>query len=218
MRVLLVEDDLLMSEVLAEAFESSPIELFHVQSRDGAIDALGGEGPFDLAICDLRIPPTDAARDADLAHGLAVCDHIRDTAPGTPIIVFSAFGTLEVLGKRLARAPNLDIVGRDEWPLLDHADKDRLDEFTDQVLGLAHEIETLHREIEITWGGAAADLTRLEQRAILIYARRRAGVIVRARVLAGGRSSARTLRLDVEGDAAQLASRVLAKINSLEVA
>ncbi len=215
MRVLLVDDDRRMVEVLTEAFASAPIELIHVQSREAAVAAIEPGESFDLVICDLKIPPTDTARDTDLAHGLAVCDHIRDMAPGTPIIVLSSFGTLEILGTRLARTPNLDIVGQGEYPMLDHVDKGKLEEFIDQVIALAAAVEGLHRDIEISWGGAPANLTRMEQRTILIYAKRRGGVLVRPVVLAGGRSGARTLRLDVEGSAGQLASRVLVKIDSL---
>jgi CheY-like chemotaxis protein/Ser/Thr protein kinase RdoA (MazF antagonist) len=215
MRILLVEDDKGMAELLHEAFAEAPIDICHVESRESALAALESRGPFDLAICDLKLPASDSSRDIDIAHGLAVCDHISDAAPGTPIIVFSSFGSLELLGKRLARTSTRDVTGGEPRPMLDHVDKGLLEQFVDDVIAFACDIEALHAEIEISWGGAAVDLTEFERRVLLIYARRKGGITVRARSFDGGRSSARTLSFEVHGESARLAGRVLGKINSL---
>lgn len=214
-KVLLVEDDRLIVEVLSDAFRGGSVALTHVESREAALEALEAGPAFDLVICDLKIPPSDTARDTDLAHGLAVIDHIRDACPGTPVVVFSNFGTLEVLGNRLARAPNEDIVGTDRRPMLEHMGKDKLDEFPESILRLSEEIASLHSDIEISWGGTPPVLSAHERRVLLIAARRHGAILVRSSALPGGRSGALTLRVDFERPTGELAGRLLAKLTAI---
>jgi CheY-like chemotaxis protein len=214
MQVLLIEDDDRIVDVLQHAFQDAPIELTLAQSRDAAFSLIRS-GSFDLAICDLKIPPTDASGAPELEHGLAACDLLVAESPGTPVKVFSAYGTLEILGDRLARAPMRDLLGDEAVPMLEHIDKGRLPEFTKAIIEYATRLEQLHAGVEISWDGEPLELSEIEQRVVRIFARRRNGVLVKLRALKGGFSGARTVRLEVEDEDGQAVATVVGKIDVL---
>jgi DNA-binding NtrC family response regulator len=84
-RILLVEDEQLLRESLAQLLSE---EGFHVvQAADGkaGYDAALAE-VFDLVLTDIRMPVMD---------GLTLLKQLQQVIPQTPIIVITAFGTVE---------------------------------------------------------------------------------------------------------------------------
>jgi len=78
MKVLLVEDDQSMLEVLQRELEKIPgVTLGAAQSKASAVNLLQAER-FDLVINDLKLPTIDGALDANVAHGLAVHAIVRE--------------------------------------------------------------------------------------------------------------------------------------------
>ncbi len=83
--VLLAEDEKVLREALAQLLTEEGYEV--VQASDGqeAYDQAVAR-PFDIVLTDIRMPRMD---------GLALLDHLMRIAPQTPVVVITAFGTVE---------------------------------------------------------------------------------------------------------------------------
>jgi two-component system response regulator PilR (NtrC family) len=84
-KILLVEDEQLLRESLAQLLTEEGYQV--VQAGDGkaGYDAALAE-PFDLVLTDIRMPVMD---------GLGLLKHLQQVIPQTPVIVITAFGTVE---------------------------------------------------------------------------------------------------------------------------
>ncbi|MCX8563020.1 response regulator transcription factor [Mycolicibacterium mucogenicum] len=84
-RVVVADDDVLLREGLASLLSRSGLDVVG-QAGDGAglLELVRQQRP-DLAIVDIRMPPTHSTEGLDAAR------LIRDEAPGTAILVLSAF-------------------------------------------------------------------------------------------------------------------------------
>ena len=88
-RVVLAEDDVLLREGLASLLERSGFQVVG-QAGDGAqLLALVATSVPDLAVVDIRMPPTHTAEGLDAAR------QIRQEHPGTGILVLSAHVEVE---------------------------------------------------------------------------------------------------------------------------
>ena len=83
--VLIVEDETVLRESLAELMAGEGYEV--LQAADGkAAYAIVLERPVDVVVTDVRMAGMD---------GLTLLGHLRKIAPQTPVIVATAFGTVE---------------------------------------------------------------------------------------------------------------------------
>jgi len=82
-RVLIVDDDDVARELLADAFESGPYDVEAVPDGAAALDRLT-DGRYDLMITDLKMSGMD---------GLSVIREARLRTTGMPIIVVTGFST-----------------------------------------------------------------------------------------------------------------------------
>jgi DNA-binding NtrC family response regulator len=83
--VLIVEDETVLRESLAELMAGEGYEV--LQAADGkAAYAIVLERPVDVVVTDVRMAGMD---------GLTLLGHLRQIAPQTPVIVATAFGTVE---------------------------------------------------------------------------------------------------------------------------
>ncbi|NUQ53231.1 MAG: sigma-54-dependent Fis family transcriptional regulator [Phycisphaerales bacterium] len=84
-KILLVEDEQLLRESLAQLLGEEGYQV--VQAADGkaGYDAVIAE-PFDLVLTDIRMPVMD---------GITLLKHLQQVIPQTPVIVITAFGTVE---------------------------------------------------------------------------------------------------------------------------
>ncbi|MGD0463853.1 MAG: sigma-54 dependent transcriptional regulator [Tepidisphaeraceae bacterium] len=83
--VLIVEDETVLRESLAELMAGEGYEV--LQAADGkAAYAIVLERPVDVVVTDVRMSGMD---------GLTLLGHLRKVAPQTPVIVATAFGTVE---------------------------------------------------------------------------------------------------------------------------
>jgi DNA-binding NtrC family response regulator len=85
-RVLIVEDDELGREFVAEALAGLAITARTAKNGREALALLEKED-VDLVLTDLRMPEMD---------GLALLKQLRERAPATPVVLMTAYGTLEV--------------------------------------------------------------------------------------------------------------------------
>lgn len=214
MKLLIIEDDPDVVSRLRETFEPE-IDVVVAETRDDALTKLEAGG-YDLIVCDLVIPPTAGAEATTTEHGLFVCDQAREKLPGTPVLIYSAFGELEDLKDRLAEAPQEDVLGTGARPLLRAFSKGKPEQLKQAVLDYAAELRELQDAVAITWGADPRDLEPSDARILRIYGRQRGGELVRVRHLAGGRSGALTLWTEVEEPEGGISGRVVTKLDSLE--
>ncbi len=83
--ILLVEDETVLRETVAGLLEDEGFEV--IQAADGRVarDSLL-EKPVDIVLSDIRMPEMD---------GLQLLSHVRRIAPETPVILITAFGTVD---------------------------------------------------------------------------------------------------------------------------
>ncbi len=83
-KILIVEDDTLLSELLARKFLEEKTTVDHVADGEAAISKIS-EKRYDLILLDLLLPKID---------GYAVLENLNknEMSKGTPVIVFSNLG------------------------------------------------------------------------------------------------------------------------------
>jgi DNA-binding NtrC family response regulator len=84
-RALVVEDDELGRECVAESLAEIGVETRTAKNGRQAIELLGKED-VDVILSDLRMPDVD---------GLALLRHVKQHVPATPFVLMTAFGTLD---------------------------------------------------------------------------------------------------------------------------
>lgn len=82
MRVLLVDDDQMVREVLELTLEDIGVEVATVRNGDIAKEALA-IGPYDVVISDVRMDGK--------TNGFCLLDHVRRNYPNVPVILMSGW-------------------------------------------------------------------------------------------------------------------------------
>jgi DNA-binding NtrC family response regulator len=85
-RILIVEDKDSLRAMLEEMLRAENLEVRGIASGSTAIETLRAGEPIDLVLTDWRLPGAD---------GLAVLDAARALDPTIPVIVMTAFGSIE---------------------------------------------------------------------------------------------------------------------------
>lgn len=98
MRLLLVEDDLKLANVLRQGLQENGYAVDHVVAGDDALELLSLE-PYDLAILDWMLP---------VVSGLEVCRTMRGRGSAVPVLMLTARDSVE------DRVEGLD-VGADDY-------------------------------------------------------------------------------------------------------
>ncbi len=83
-RVLIVDDELPICQLLKELLEDVGYRVDYVLNGNDALSAIKSEPP-DLLLLDIRLPDLD---------GVSVLKKIKENNPGTAVIIISAFGTV----------------------------------------------------------------------------------------------------------------------------
>ena len=216
MKLLLVENDANFLSVLTEALEAIHGLSFEIaRSRDSAL-ALVGHAEFDLIVCDLGIPTQDGALDENKEHGLAVCVTAGSVVPGTPVLILSAFGTIDLLTQLLRSQRLNDIFGNGrEYKMLEFVQKANLPEFVKRVETFGQQVAELD-QTEISNSPPTLVLTNREKRILKIFGRRHQGAIVQVSEIGGGLSRSRTFRLRVLDQNSAVKSLALGKLGALD--
>jgi two-component system response regulator HydG len=84
-RALIVDDDAAMCELLAAGLLRSDFQIATTTTADAALTALGQE-EFDVVVTDLSMRGM---------NGLELCARLAESHPGVPVIVITAFGSLD---------------------------------------------------------------------------------------------------------------------------
>ena len=83
--ILVAEDEKLLRESLVELLQQEGYEVAQAAHGKEAYE-LALNRPFDLVLTDLRMPEMD---------GMELLRHLRQLAPQTPVVILTAFGTVE---------------------------------------------------------------------------------------------------------------------------
>lgn len=84
-RILIAEDKPSMLRMLSQVFSENDYQVVESQNGTEALERIG-EGGLDLIITDLKMPGAD---------GMTVLRKAKTHLPGTPVIIITAFGTIE---------------------------------------------------------------------------------------------------------------------------
>jgi CheY-like chemotaxis protein len=215
MHILFVEDHPELHSALRDELEPLDISLDIASHAEDAIQKIDAGG-FDLLLCDLKIPASKEAPEAHKEHGIRVFDHAQVAASGVPVLIFSAFGEMADLGDRLAVTPLHDLFGDGPKPMAMERKKSQLSDVIAIVREHRDALHGLTTDIEINGSEAQAAMSELDLRLVAIHARKHGGVMARVALLTQGQSGGLTLRVDAEKTNGTLASRVVAKLNTLD--
>lgn len=214
MRLLLVEDNLGVVSVFRDFAATDGHVLEVVSDLDRAVERIeSGPSGCDLVICDLKIPSQFGSVDAEVEHGLVTLRRLLAQWPGVPVVVVSAFGTVDVLAGMLLAAKQLDIYGSgNAIPMLRFEQKSNVTAVIKLIMEAQAEIDQLDG-IELMGG---AGLEPAQRRALRIFARRRNGKTLHYRPLSGGLSGASTGLATVRSESGAQVAHVVAKLTVLE--
>jgi len=84
-KILIVDDERSMCELIHTDLRLREFESAWYTSADAALRALQEE-PFDVVLTDVRMPGTS---------GLRLCEQVAANRPDIPVVVMTAFGSLE---------------------------------------------------------------------------------------------------------------------------
>jgi DNA-binding NtrC family response regulator len=85
-RILIVDDDPVTCELLCEVFEREGFAARSEQSGEAALATLNGQSP-DVILSDIRMKTR--------VDGLALLDRVRRELPSTPVVLMTAFGSID---------------------------------------------------------------------------------------------------------------------------
>jgi two-component system response regulator AtoC len=85
-RIMVVDDDRVTCELLCEVFAGEGFAAGFEQSGEAALDSLAEASP-DVLVSDIRMRTR--------LDGLALLDHVRREHPRTPVVLMTAFGSIE---------------------------------------------------------------------------------------------------------------------------
>ncbi len=84
-RILIIDDELHLRNVLSIMLESAGYEVREASSGEEGLEAVSGE-EFDAVLCDVRMPGLD---------GMGVLAELRKNRPALPVIMITAFASVE---------------------------------------------------------------------------------------------------------------------------
>jgi DNA-binding NtrC family response regulator len=85
-RITVVDDDLVTCELLCEVFTQEGFEAQFAQSGESALEAISAKRP-DVIVSDIRMKSG--------LDGLALLDRVRREHPTTPVVLITAFGSID---------------------------------------------------------------------------------------------------------------------------
>jgi DNA-binding NtrC family response regulator len=85
-RVLIIEDDANMRDMLSVSLTRRDFEVVAKESAISGLAALASGGPFDIVVTDINMRGTD---------GIELCRTLASSHPNLPVIVITAFGSMD---------------------------------------------------------------------------------------------------------------------------
>jgi two-component system response regulator AtoC len=85
-KIMIVDDDVVTCELLCEVFQRQGFKVHFEQSGDAALSVMTTQHP-DVIVSDIRMKTR--------LDGLTLLDHVRREFPQTPVVLMTAFGSIE---------------------------------------------------------------------------------------------------------------------------
>ena len=150
-RILLVEDKRGMRTMLSTALGEDGWEVTAVSTGEKALTALRSAGiPFDMVLSDVCLPGS--------VDGNTVLDTTREIAPSTPVILMTAFGTIDMAVSAMKRGARDFITKPFELEDVLRLARRHATSRDSEMIGTS---SVLGREVERAMKGAATDLNML---------------------------------------------------------
>lgn len=99
MRILLVDDEWLIRDMVAEALRGEGYEVLEAASGDEAL-GICAQGGFDILVTDIRMPGK--------TNGWDLAERCRASSPDLPVVYVTAYSDVkprEVSGSQIVRKP-----------------------------------------------------------------------------------------------------------------
>jgi hypothetical protein len=148
---------------------------------------------------------------------LAVHSSVQELTPGTPVIVFSAYGTVKIASRLAENSARYDVWGcTQEQAMTIYREKSDLVDCLAEIKKVIDHVAAL-AAIDISTGGQELNLTHEHKRILRIYSRINQGTNARVSPLGGGLSDARTVRLEVHNQHSATTSLAVAKLGKISL-
>lgn len=95
-KILLLEDDIVLSEILCEFLEEQGFNITHCESAGEALD-LAYERQFDIWLLDVKVPLGDFEGKRDEMPGFALLKSLREADKSTPCIFITSLSSISDL-------------------------------------------------------------------------------------------------------------------------
>lgn len=213
--VLIVEDDDDYITEIVNILEGlrMPYRAIIAKNRDEARARLDSEF-FDFAILDLKIPTGDNTLDLDPEHGKAIFHHARRVTPGTKLLVLTSSPSDDFIADLLSQKHDADIWGEgakvDTVEFLRKIDIDRAPDSIGRVLQAIYALDGVELDLR------GVNLDTGEDRLVRIFAKRFGAMRCVVSKIGGGRSGAKTLRLQLFDGGGAPFREVVAKLATLD--
>jgi CheY-like chemotaxis protein len=219
MKVLVIEDFADVADAISAYVSRNVAGGEVLVARNGEeAEALLQTGPFDLIVCDRKLP--SAARSLDTAeqHGDRLIRLCAERYPGTPMIVFTAYPAYEMWSSLLRASRRGDPFGEGSpRSLVQVYQKADLQECLKEISRVAEQLAALD-SVELDFRSLAGNRLRSsEVRVLKLFARPKQGRMVRVARIGGGLSPTTTLRVEVEDGRGVLRARTFAKLGKLDL-
>jgi CheY-like chemotaxis protein len=211
-KVLLVEDDATVVDLLKEALADDVIDWTIAATGVDAAEMLR-TGQYDLIVCDLRLPET-AGSEARDEVGISVLEEIAERYPGTSTMVLSAYADISNIGRFQRAGIDELLTGTKGFRISDAFRKKDFDPPIARIKEFAQLHAQLHR-VELAQGVAGLSLTHHQEQVIKTFVLRQAGTKALLEPVVGGMSSTSKVRVVVLNDDGMILSRSVGRIDVL---
>lgn len=186
--------------------------IFHAETHTQAVGFLNNE-LIDYVILDLSIPYDKVTEPPDIAHGVSLARYIRESYPGTPILVFTG-QTTEEAAEELENDNHFTIFWDGvERPLVKMRKKRQID---DAILLIKSALDSLSELNQFEVSHPAIELSPSQKRIIQLFGKNNNAIGAKLIQLDGGLSTAKVLGVTLINDRSQEFYYALAKIDRNE--
>jgi DNA-binding NarL/FixJ family response regulator len=149
MKLLMIEDrpetSSLLSVVLRRSVPGIEID---VAADAETAESLFAAADYDLTLLDLELPARPDSLAADIANGERLLVQFTSSAPGAPVCVLTAHGTVEGTTRAFTTIPHFDVFGEHDIPSLTFIPKDQMRQAIVLAQRISSRLAELEREID----------------------------------------------------------------------
>lgn len=214
MHLLIIEDEIANVDLLVATIgkKLKPFRFSVASNRESAI-ALLQDGWYDIAFCDLRIPPSDADNIPDVVHGEAVIQEIRERHMGMPIIVLSGYLTIDHREEFQIAGHQRDCFGEgSNHPMIRVYDKVHLIHAIEAIVSDGLKLNRLESIEVIPYDEKPLSLKDFERRVLRLFCCKVGGSLLRASRVTGGLSSSNVFKITAEAIDGSVKANAYAKV------